>query len=80
MISSEDCVIMAKAKLKCFIQSLITFERIELERCGLCRSLANSKSFNFVTNFFRIGQIQPEIYMKMCGKILFVKIVVAVMY
>ena len=59
---------MAKAKLKYSI-------RDELKRCGLRRSLANLKSFNFVTDFFRIGQIQPQIYIKMCGKILFVKIV-----
>ena len=43
---------MAKAKLKDFIQSYITFERIELERCGLRRSLTNLKGFDFVTDFF----------------------------
>ena len=54
MISSEDCVMMAKAKLKCFIQSWITFERIELERCGLRRLLANLKGVIYVTNFSKI--------------------------
>ena len=46
MISFEDCVQMAKAKLNYFIQGWITFERIALGRCGLRRLLANLKGFN----------------------------------
>ena len=75
MISFEDCVEMAKAKLKYFIQSCITFECIELERCGLRRSHANLKGFNMATNFLKIGQIKPEILVKTCVKISIVKIV-----
>ena len=46
---------MAQAKLKYFNQIGITFKHIELEGCGLCRSLANSKGFNYLTNFLMIG-------------------------
>ena len=35
-----------------FIQSEITSKPVELDRCGLHRSLGNSKGFNSVTNFF----------------------------
>ena len=45
MISFDDCVEMAKAKLKYFIQIEIDFERIELERYGWRRLLENLKGF-----------------------------------
>ena len=55
MISSEDCVEIAKVKLKYFNQSWIAFERVELEGCGLRQSLANLKGFNCLTNILMIG-------------------------
>ena len=46
---------MAQVKLKYFIQSWIVFERMELEGRGLRQSLANLKSFNYLTDFFMFG-------------------------
>ena len=48
-------------KRKNFIQSEITSKPIEMARCGLCRWLANLKSFIFVTNFFSIRWFLHEI-------------------
>ena len=53
-ISAEDCVEMAKVKLKYFSQNQIAPKRIELEGCGLRQSLANLKGFNYLTNFLMI--------------------------
>ena len=54
VLSFEDCVELAKTKLKHFIQSSITFECTELERCSLRRLLADLKGFNNLTNFLMI--------------------------
>ena len=54
-ISSEDCVEIAKVKLKYFSQSKIALKRKELEGCGLRQSLANLKGFNCLTNFLMIS-------------------------
>ena len=53
MISFEDCVEMAKAKLNYFIQSRKTCKPIEIARRGLRRLLANLKD-QFFYDFFSV--------------------------
>ena len=52
-----NCEEIAKAKLKDFIQSWMTFRRVELKRGSLLRLLANLRAFNSVSNFLKIGRI-----------------------
>ena len=73
--SFNDCLEMAKAKWNYFTQSWKIFEQIELERCGLRRSLANLKGFNLVTDLLKIKPVKQEILVKTWVNIFLAKIV-----